>query len=760
MINESLTLRVVSIRSHDPKGFGGCIFAGRPIDGIGDVVDPNALYVVRASGRFVNCVKVQLGQWWTVTGEANEITRVVNGYRVTEKQIEATSAALLRTSGEHIVSFIADSADFRGIGRVKARKLWDHFGSDLYRILDQKDHFALASVLSADVAKQIVDAWTAIGDSHTLQWLQNQGIEVEVGAKLIKFFGIDARQKIEEDPYRLLSFCATWSRVDALALAQFNVAVDDPRRLQGAVEEALYRIFAEGDTVTTTSVVVARLMSVLGPPTSKFKWRGLIDKTLSQGLTNGSYLMGSECNTIHPIGPYVMELNVARDLIERLHSEQSSVLLDSARVDQNIADYESTERIRLKDENFSLNPEQRQAIRMANEHPFSIIIGGAGVGKTTVLKALYRIYDEAGIRIFQMALPGKAAKRMLEATGRSASTIASFLKSLRDEDMRCPTVVVIDEASMIDIITMNRLCNVLLPHVRLVLAGDPGQLMPVGPGLVLHALVELDDIPKVELKTANRFGSEIAEAADHIRRGKWPTMPNDLSAPIAFVPCTGPSIAQVVISLYEQNRNDTQILTPRRNSFEGTKALNSRCQILFSTGARHLLVWSHQHDMHAGTGFFLGDPLLCTRNRWDLGLQNGALGTLTEIEDLPRLIHDSDGEEIGHAIGWIDWDDGQRRPLFESMLDDLELGYAITVHKSQGSQWRRVIVPLTGNRLLDRTLVYTAITRAQAQVIIVGDAEVAKDAVESAPKADSRKVAIGQFLQRFAKAGKSDKFAA
>jgi hypothetical protein len=130
--------------------------------------------------------------------------------------------------------------------------------------------------------------------------------------------------------------------------------------------------------------------------------------------------------------------------------------------------------------------------------------------------------------------------------------------------------------------------------------------------------------------------------------------------------------------------------------------------------------------------FMKKDPVLCTRNMWDRGLQNGSLGIIVEIDEVRRTLTNDDGTEADHALAWVLWDDGLRRAVVEAMLDDLELGYAITVHKAQGSQWPRVIVPLTGHRLLDRTLIYTAVTRAQRQVLIVGDEAAAKAAVESA----------------------------
>jgi exodeoxyribonuclease V alpha subunit len=138
---------------------------------------------------------------------------------------------------------------------------------------------------------------------------------------------------------------------------------------------------------------------------------------------------------------------------------------------------------------------------------------------------------------------------------------------------------------------------------------------------------------------------------------------------------------------------------------------------------------------------------------WDRGLQNGSLGTIVEIEDVRQMLTDKDGTEPEPVLAWVLWDDGVRRPLVEAMLDDLELGYAVTVHKAQGSQWPRVIVPLTGHRLLDRTLIYTAITRAQTQVLIVGDEAAAKAAVESPPRVHARQVALDIMISLCKKAG-------
>jgi exodeoxyribonuclease V alpha subunit len=253
-------------------------------------------------------------------------------------------------------------------------------------------------------------------------------------------------------------------------------------------------------------------------------------------------------------------------------------------------------------------------------------------------------------------------------------------------------------------------------------------------------------MPVVELTAVKRYGGLIASAAQDVRAGRWPNLSADLKDSIAFLPCKRDGITDLVVSLYDAAPAETQILCAKRSGPDGVKAINEACQARYTRDGKHLTIWNEEFEQQQGTGLYLQDLVMCNRNRWDVGIQNGSLGRIVSFEKVPFV--EPNGEELGRVLGGIEWDDGVVRPLYESMLDDLELGYGITVHKAQGSQWAIIIIPLTANRLLDRTLIYTAMTRARTKVILVGDPAAAKAAVEALPKSYYRQTGLKIWLER------------
>lgn len=448
---------------------------------------------------------------------------------------------------------------------------------------------------------------------------------------------------------------------------------------------------------------------------------------------------------LHALGPRLLEQSVASALSARLGRE--GALKTPPDVEVFITRFEQDEAVALGLPRFTLNAAQREAVHAVARLPLVLITGGAGVGKTTVLKAVEALLEQSDQHIYAMALSGRAAKRLAEATHRPAMTIAGFVRNVAPQGLPENSVLVVDEASMLDILLAYRLLGAIPWSCRLVFIGDPFQLPPVGPGLTLHALVSVPAVPQVELTEVRRFGGAIADGARAVRNGHWPAMPEAVDEALAFFPCAPDALADAVLQLYLADPARTQVLTfTRERGVASSKALNGLCQRALNGTSRRLLAWSEERERHEDTGLRLGEPVLCTRNLHAWGLQNGSLGRIETIEDPPTPLQEPDGEPKGMALAWVQWDDGERRPVTEEVLDALELGYAVTVHKAQGSQFERVLIPVYAARNLDRTMLYTAMTRAKTQVILVGDVEVARSAVEAPPHASHRQVALAELM--------------
>jgi exodeoxyribonuclease V alpha subunit len=752
-------IRVLSIRSVNPLGHGGYIFYGIAIQHDGSPVH-NENYVVLIPNRLKVTTSVEVGQWWDVTGSLSIHTREHNGLKISERQIEANDVSLILPSGRHIITLLAHGERFSGIGISKATRLWETHGERLYDLLKNARVDLISSVqgISAATAYALVDGWKKYNECSLVQLLHSHGISRMVVEHAISHFGDKLEEALIEDPYRLLSFCGSWRSIDSLAIRHYRVAADDVRRMNVAVEEVLYRLFNEGHTAPSECVALQRLQLLLGEASGQPASAGA--EAIRHAQQSG-ILLRIPGQQLQQLGAWAMESCIARAISERLASPIPTLLPSPPYSNAHIAPGNPEP----DGKNFDLTDEQHKAIQKIRHQRIALISGGAGVGKTTVLNALYSHFDAAGFTVMQASIAGRAAQRMKEATGRPARTLASLLYSAEIKAADENTVIVIDEASMLDIISMYRLCQVLPSGTRLLLVGDPDQLMPVGPGLVFHELVDDARIPQARFTQILRHGNEIATFALSIRQGIWPAMNRNESANVAFLSPPSPptdslgvasapvyenrtehAVAEEIVRLFLKAPRSTQILCSLRNGVLGVKSINLLCQAAVHAKAPRLRIWSSYEESNVETGFRLGDPIVCTQNLWDVGILNGSLGRICEIEEQPLPLMDSDGNSQGIAIAWADWDDGERRPITEELLPSLELSYALTVHKAQGSQWPIVLVPITTSRLLDRSLLYTAVTRAQSQVLLLGDEAAARSAVNRPPRARQRHTALRYHL--------------
>jgi len=734
---EEALVKVLEVRLQSKFGV---IFRGQRITSNGEILDTHNQLVVRVFQRDLS-VPVMPGQWWNVGGKV-VTRRFVNnrGFEMTEHQLEVDQGQyrMIMPSGSHVVDYLTRNPRFRGIGKISAERLWEAFQESLYDILDAGDADRLAEVVKEKKASILVAIWQEEGLASTLQWLHAHDIGLKIGRRVLDYFGKEAANKIEENPYRLLSFSADWQEVDVFARNNLQVEPHDERRLQAAVEETVYRHFSRGNTIVARKDLVAGLRDILK---GELHTRELIEKAIEHCRMTGRLLFDHEGNAFS-FGAAILENNVV-DCISLRQGKKSK----PCDVDRIIRAYEDREGY-----DFKLNKEQRQAVHLVAENEFAVVTGGAGVGKTTVLKCVFDVLDTQGYNVTQLALAGKAVKRMMQATGRPAFTIASFIKSMKKLEGQAEggasgkRALVVDEASMVDLISFSAIVRLIDDDTKIVMVGDPHQLPPVGPGLILHCLTNIHGIPHVELKVPMRFGDEIAEIANTVKDGVFPGV-EQFNQSVRFIEVHEYDMGEMGSKLYLECPDDSVVLCATRKI---AHTINLRIQETLKKNKKPLRLFNVEEDVWEHLGFFEGDMLICTQNHWDLGIQNGSIGQLVEIFEEPISLDDDD-ECDSPALGFIEWDDGVVRPLREDLLDSLELGYALTVHKSQGSQWKRVIVCLpnkSGSKKskIDRSLVYTAITRAQKEGIICGQHKHLVQAVMREKEADRRKIGLPMRL--------------
>lgn len=734
----SVQLRVTSIRSRGK--FGGAIFAG--------VTEGGESYVAACDFKLLpDPTLVQKGQIWVVSGGSSiRETRAANGFTLKETQIRAVSAQLLRPAGRNIISWIADCADCPGIGQVKATKLYDRFGPELVDLIEQKNIEVLSELLSPELADLVCHAFDKHNVANTLLWLDQMGLQRRIGASVVAYYKDQAQAKIEANPYVLISFEANWKAVDELARKRFSIKKDDPRRMESAIEESLYRGLKDGHTCLPLTKIREHLYRLLG--TSELTKLALSLGSSTQYQKLDGYYQAQ--------GLFLIESYVAdrlRDMVAGVDGQGQRGLFTQTGVGLGqlgavIARYERGHEIEL-------NQEQRSAIATSAGANLSLILGGAGTGKTTVLKALYEALEalQPGVAIYQLALMGRAAQRMTEATGRPAMTIASFLLNTEPSQIELGSVFVVDESSMIDVILMYRLLRHLPSGVRLILVGDPAQLPPIGPGLVLHALAGMSSIPQVELKEVKRQSalSGIPTVAAAIRAHQepvWAKYEGQPHAGVSFVPCPAEQLTETVQQIYADLGGDgsdisVQILAITNGREGGVKGLNTALHMRHLAKAEPVHIYDQQYGVvwantMDGLALKVGSLVIYTENDYELGLRNGSLGKI--IRALP--VTEPDDLCCTCEFEGIQYDLSSKQVLA------LNHAFAITVHKSQGSQFKSVIVPIRESRLLDHALVYTAVTRGINQVVLVGDEEAAMKAIWAKALATSRHISLPMLLKR------------
>ena len=692
-------------------GRGGIVFNGVEVcvDTLA-TINAKAYFVIKIEESDVEVLLAEIKRGIILDVTVNTRFEVKVDYGFKRYIITTKEIAFLRPKGQMIVELLGNSSKFKGIGPVKAKTLWRHFGERLIEVLDNADIGLLTEKLSIKLAKNAIEAWQSYVRIRELEYCHSMlGLNVSISLRVSQFYQKDTIKKLSDDPYRLLAFGITFESCDFIAM-KLGYSLDEDIRLSAAVEQALYDILATGSTIASHDDLLPPLCKLLSTSSDQGFAHEMAAKALEQGYERENYKLLSD-GRYQSNGAFFMESFVAKRIFTLIQSHVQLPANDHY-ISLALDAYESSN-------GFELTMLQREAVVKAFKHKFLIINGGAGVGKTTVLDAMYQVFEKKNIYPIQVALAGKAAKRMAETTGYQSFTIARFIKCFDFNNyLGKELVIVIDESSMVDLPSMYRLLKFIPRETRIIMLGDVGQLPPVDFGLVFHELVELDYVPKVTLTEVKRQekSSNIPKISNDIRHG---LMPRFIFEDVLLIPITKRTeIQKLAASMQLENPNSTQIICPTNKM---TDSINLLCTD--ANKRKPLRIFVEEFDRYLDTEFKVSDKVICCKNLYDFNVMNGSVGKVISRYSTMREVSkvEDNVEIIFNSFGQILWDDGIEREVTTEVIDALKHAYAITIHKSQGSQFDNVIIPLDRAPNLDRTMLYTAITRAQKSVIFIGN---------------------------------------
>jgi exodeoxyribonuclease V alpha subunit len=699
------------------------IFSGVPLKRNSYKTNSGKYYVTIKAAPEAIPAQPALGQHWSVKG-ARQIEEIETGDYVMQQHTYESPEYIecsLPESGEQLIRFIAKESDFKGIGESKARALWELLGKEFHSTAKNdtpESRGKLRGVLREDSIDSLFEGYSKYKNLAYCNWMTEHKIPASVQQRLLKHHGEESIEAIKQNPYVLIGFGMSFEDVDFLATncgLKFEIAKCDDKRLSAALEMAIRKDIDKGHTYTTNASLRPYLTKLL-------KDKDLAAKAFKAGHDKAQYLLNYGTGTYHPTAQLLMENVVAKRLKalasqNRLYDEIANSAYCSA----------------IDELPYALTKMQTEAVLTCLDNAVSCITGGAGTGKTTVLRTALRAYHQMGFEIHAVALSGRAAMRLHESIGFTTSTIAKLLR----EDPIEPSydqkdhLLVIDEASMVDLPTMYRIVNHMHPAVRIIFTGDPDQLPPIGCGKVLADIVASKAISNTTLDIVKRQegATGIPEYSKLINRGE---VPDQLTtAAIHFHETCKEEIAQVCCELYEQSPENTRVMAP-------IKALVARINQLTQEAVNYRGS-RLEFEMH-GEKFFqnlrLNDTVLFTQNHYDKGIQNGSLGILTSVD------------ASGDGYGEVTLDTGDTVEVTQTVLDCMELGYAITLHKAQGSQFPRVIIALQKGKIVDRSWLYTAITRAESEIHIVGSAADLTEITRSPSNSHNRRSYLSQILSK------------
>lgn len=666
----------------------------------------------------------------SIEATGNYITHPVYG-----KQFQISSYTEKMPEDALAMERYLGSGAIKGIGAALAARIVRRFGNDTMRIVEEEpERLAEIKGISEKKALEIAEQMTEKADMRrAMVFLQKYGISLNLGAKIYQKYGQSVYGVLQENPYRLAEdISGVGFRIADEIASRIGIHTDSDYRIRSGMLYTLLQASGEGHIYLPKEELFSRASRLLGVDVSYME-KHLMDMVVDRKLILKETEEGI---VVYPTQYYYLELNSAKMLCEL------NILCpeDEQMMKKRISRIE-------KETGTELDEMQKQAVASAAQHGLFILTGGPGTGKTTTINAIIRYFEEEGAELRLAAPTGRAAKRMTEATGYEAQTIHRLLElnglpegeqegravhfDRNSENPLEADVIIIDEMSMVDISLMYSLLLAVTAGTRLILVGDENQLPSVGPGNVLRDIIRSGCFPVVELKKIFRQASEsdIVVNAHKINRGEQVTI-NNKSRDFFFLKrYDADVIINVVLQLIKQKLPkfvdatpyDIQVLTPMRKGLLGVERLNGILQRYMNPPANDKV-----EKEYGSTVFREGDKVMQTKNNYQLaweirtkfgltvdkglGIFNGDMGIIRQINDFAEQMI-------------IEFDEGRMVEYPYKLLDELELAYAITIHKSQGSEYPAVVIPLLGGpmMLMNRNLLYTAVTRARKCVTLVGN---------------------------------------
>lgn len=640
------------------------------------------------------------------------------------QQFKATTyKTVAPTEISGIEKFLASGA-INGIGPAMAKKIVAEFGEKTLEIIAKSPNELLkVPGIGKKTAEKISTSYLEQSElTEIMVWLENHGISNTYAGKIFAKYGSFAIDIMEKDIYRLFQDIEGIGFLTADKLA-FNLGIqrEDKRRIISGIDYALMQLCNNGHCCIPEMALVDKTAKILQVNNQ------IIFTILKERIDNGSLnteVVGGE-TLIYPPYLYYAEKKVATRLLQL---QQATEPLSEDNLSLFIKVWE-------KDNQIQLAQKQKEAIKACLHHGVLVLTGGPGTGKTTVIKGILSILKAQGLKIRLAAPTGRAAKRLSETTGQKALTIHRLLEAnnlAQDDNLQLgfskdiddqldADVIILDEVSMVDIVLMHHFLNAVPDGCRIILVGDTDQLPAVGPGSVLKDIIRSQKIPAIRLDEIFRQAqtSMIIQNAHIINAGRLPDLRKQYSDFVFYELNDDTSITQKILDLCTKDLphegfdvlKDVQVLSPMHRFLCGVENLNLMLQ-------EQLNPKKNQDELkYSSQTFRVGDKVMHIRNNYQKNVFNGDIGFIQDINNEKLTV-----DYFDHIVTYE-----------KNELNELTLAYASSVHKSQGSEYKVVIIPLSTSHyiMLQRNLLYTAITRAKQKVIIIGSKKALTTAIQS-----------------------------